>query len=267
MRWIGSRSRGLGRSRRGRAPPAPDAPWIYRASSCRAGRWPGRGLRHRARSPTGPGQWQHHRLRPQSGARGRHHARAASSACGRDSGSTTAGGPPAPTATAGRSTPRPTGPTATTSANPELHFRWAVARAARGGARARASRLPSHRARVEVRHDVRRPVRAAAAGIVGIDTGVYVPVIFYDPTLTVVSIPVHLWIQASSSRLAGAAVRAARRQPGRHARRIPARLRPGQHAQPIDRSAHLVPLPRHGPERGRALLGRRHRPRVPLRVS
>ena len=94
-----------------------------------------------------------------------------------------------------------------------------------------------------------------AAGIVRIDTGVYVPVIFYDPTLTVVSMPVHLWIQAST-RLARSAVRAARRQPGRQPRRIPAGLRPRLEPSPSRRSAHLVPLPRHGPQRGSAFLGR-----------
>jgi hypothetical protein len=31
-----------------------------------------------------------------------------------------------------------------------------------------------------------------------LDTGVYVPVLFYDPTQTLVSIPVHLWFQTSS---------------------------------------------------------------------
>lgn len=36
-------------------------------------------------------------------------------------------------------------------------------------------------------------------GALRIDTGLYVPVILYDPTRTVVSVPVHLWIQASRS--------------------------------------------------------------------
>jgi hypothetical protein len=31
-----------------------------------------------------------------------------------------------------------------------------------------------------------------------LDTGVYVPVLFYDPTRTLVSIPLHLWFQTSS---------------------------------------------------------------------
>lgn len=34
---------------------------------------------------------------------------------------------------------------------------------------------------------------------VRLDTGVYVPVVFYDPTLFAVSVPVHVWIQATPS--------------------------------------------------------------------
>jgi hypothetical protein len=31
-----------------------------------------------------------------------------------------------------------------------------------------------------------------------LDTGVYVPVLFYDPTITLVNIPIHLWFQTTS---------------------------------------------------------------------
>ena len=36
---------------------------------------------------------------------------------------------------------------------------------------------------------------ALRAGPIRFDTGLYVPIIFYDPTLTIVSIPLHMWIQ------------------------------------------------------------------------
>jgi hypothetical protein len=35
------------------------------------------------------------------------------------------------------------------------------------------------------------------AGSLRLDTGLYVPIIFADPTRTVVSVPFHLWIQAT----------------------------------------------------------------------
>jgi hypothetical protein len=38
---------------------------------------------------------------------------------------------------------------------------------------------------------------ALRAGALRLDTGVYVPVIFSDPTLTIISVPLHLWIQAT----------------------------------------------------------------------
>ncbi len=83
-------------------------------------------------------------------------------------------------------------------ANPELRFRWAVARAAGAelGLELRAYLPIEQGSRFGMMFAV--PVRLRAAGIVGIDTGIYVPVIFYDTTRTVVSIPVHLWFQASS---------------------------------------------------------------------
>ena len=34
-------------------------------------------------------------------------------------------------------------------------------------------------------------------GAVRIDTGVYVPLLFYDPTRDIISFPVHIWLQAS----------------------------------------------------------------------
>lgn len=80
--------------------------------------------------------------------------------------------------------------------NPELKFRWSVARsyAAELGVELRAY-LPIE-AGSHIGFMFALPV-ALRAGIVRFDTGVYVPVIFYDPTLTIVSVPLHIWIQAA----------------------------------------------------------------------
>src|SRR5205823_2478588 len=78
--------------------------------------------------------------------------------------------------------------------NPELHFRW---RAARGGNAELGLEL---RAYIPTENGSRfgmmfgLPI-ALRAGILRLDTGLYVPVLFYDPTRTVVSIPLHLWFQ------------------------------------------------------------------------
>jgi hypothetical protein len=82
-------------------------------------------------------------------------------------------------------------------ANPELRFRWSVARGtgAELGLELRAYLPIEAGSRFGLMFGL--PIRLRA-GIVRVDTGLYVPVIFYDPTLTIVSVPVHLWIQASS---------------------------------------------------------------------
>lgn len=82
-------------------------------------------------------------------------------------------------------------------ANPELHFRWAVARgpSAELGLELRAYLPIEEQSRFGLMFGL--PIRLRA-GILRIDTGLYVPVIFTDPTFTVVSVPLHLWIQASS---------------------------------------------------------------------
>ena len=69
-------------------------------------------------------------------------------------------------------------------ANPELHFRWAVARsyAAELGLELRAY-LPIEAGRASGSCSGCRI--ALRAGIVRFDTGLFVPIIFYDPTQTV----------------------------------------------------------------------------------
>ncbi len=81
-------------------------------------------------------------------------------------------------------------------ANPELHLRWAVARgsAAELGIELRAF-LPIE-ANSSFGLMFGLPV-VLRAGTIRLDTGLYVPVIFSDPTRTVVSVPIHLWIQAT----------------------------------------------------------------------
>jgi hypothetical protein len=81
-------------------------------------------------------------------------------------------------------------------ANPELRLRWSVARGANVllGLETRAYLPIAAGTRFGVMFDM--PV-AFRLGSVRIDTGLYVPIIFTPETTTVVSIPVHVWIQAS----------------------------------------------------------------------
>jgi hypothetical protein len=83
-------------------------------------------------------------------------------------------------------------------ANPEFHARWSVARgpSAELGVELRAI-LPieagSHFGMV-----IGLPI-ALRTGVLRLDTGLFVPVIFEHPTLTIISVPAHLWIQVSST--------------------------------------------------------------------
>ncbi|HEY6475981.1 MAG TPA: hypothetical protein VI456_05320 [Polyangia bacterium] len=83
-----------------------------------------------------------------------------------------------------------------TVANPEIHLRWAVARgsAAELGLEWRAY-LPVE-AGSSFGMMFAMPI-ALRAGSLRLDTGLYVPIIFGNPTQTVVSVPLHLWIQAT----------------------------------------------------------------------
>jgi hypothetical protein len=83
-------------------------------------------------------------------------------------------------------------------ANPELHLRWKLvhAWAVQLGLELRAYLPIEAGSRFGLMFGLPVTLRA---GPVRLDTGVYVPVLFYDPTRTVVSFPLHLWIQASST--------------------------------------------------------------------
>jgi hypothetical protein len=79
-------------------------------------------------------------------------------------------------------------------ANPELRLRWSMAR--------------SYAAELGLELRFYLPIEAGSrfgfmfglpialrAGPIRFDTGLYVPIIFYNPTQTIVSIPLHIWIQ------------------------------------------------------------------------
>ena len=82
--------------------------------------------------------------------------------------------------------------------NPELKFRWSMARsyAAELGLEFRMY-LPIE-AQSRFGFMIGLPI-ALRFGPVRFDTGLYVPIIFYNPTQTVVSIPLHVWIQPSAN--------------------------------------------------------------------
>jgi len=81
-------------------------------------------------------------------------------------------------------------------ANPELRMTWAVAQGSMVhlGLEGRVYLPIESGSRVGVMFAV--PLRLRL-GAVRIDTGVYVPILFYDPTQTAVSFPFHIWLQAS----------------------------------------------------------------------
>jgi hypothetical protein len=82
------------------------------------------------------------------------------------------------------------------ASNPELRFRWSVARgyAAELGLELRAYLPIETNSRFGFMFGL--PI-ALRAGPVRLDTGLYVPVIFYPQTWTAVSVPLHIWIQVA----------------------------------------------------------------------
>lgn len=99
--------------------------------------------------------------------------------------------------------------------NPELKFRWAVARsyAAELALELRAYLPTENGSRFGFM--VGLPVYLRA-GIVRFDTGLYVPIIFYDPTWTFVSVPLHIWIQAAPNFWLGPLLGLRFENPGSH---------------------------------------------------
>jgi hypothetical protein len=83
-----------------------------------------------------------------------------------------------------------------TVANPELHLEWVVAR---GPAVELGLELAAY---LPVETNSRFGMMFALplalhASNVRVDTGIYVPILFYDPTVSIVSIPIQLWFQAT----------------------------------------------------------------------
>jgi hypothetical protein len=82
-------------------------------------------------------------------------------------------------------------------ANPELRVRWAIARGTASLGLEGAAYIPVEtRSRFGVMVALPLSLRLAS---VRFDTGLFVPMLFYDDTITAVSIPLHVWIQASNS--------------------------------------------------------------------
>ena len=81
-------------------------------------------------------------------------------------------------------------------ANPELRMTWAVAQGSMVhlGLEGRVYLPIEQGTRAGVMFAV--PLRLRL-GAVRVDTGVYVPILFYDPTQTTISFPFHIWLQAS----------------------------------------------------------------------
>jgi hypothetical protein len=100
-------------------------------------------------------------------------------------------------------------------ANPELRMTWTVARGAipELGLEARAYLPFENGTYFGVMFGVPLALRL---GTVRIDTGLYVPIIFNPTTTTAVSIPVHLWIQASPTFWLGPLLGLRIESPGGH---------------------------------------------------
>lgn len=81
-------------------------------------------------------------------------------------------------------------------ANPELHLKWAVARgpAAELGLELAAYLPIEGGSRFGMMFALPLALHAAS---IRVDTGLYVPILFYDPTVSIISIPIDLWIQAT----------------------------------------------------------------------
>jgi hypothetical protein len=100
-------------------------------------------------------------------------------------------------------------------ANPELRFRWSLARsyASELGLELRAFLPIENGSRFGLMFGL--PI-ALRAGPIRFDTGLYVPVLFYDPTQTKVSVPLHIWVQVASNFWLGPLLGLRVENPGGH---------------------------------------------------
>ena len=101
------------------------------------------------------------------------------------------------------------------ASNPELRFRWSVARgyAAELGLELRAYLPIEATSRFGIMFGL--PI-ALRAGPVRFDTGLYVPILFYDPTRTAVSVPLHIWFQVAYNFWLGPLLGLRFESPGSH---------------------------------------------------
>jgi hypothetical protein len=83
-----------------------------------------------------------------------------------------------------------------TVANPEVHLTWSVARGRAGELGLEIAAYLPIESGTSFGMMFGLPI-ILRAGVLRIDTGVYVPVIFSNPTQTVFSVPLHFWIQAT----------------------------------------------------------------------
>ncbi len=83
-----------------------------------------------------------------------------------------------------------------TVANPELHLTWVVARgrAAELGLELAAYLPVENNSRFGMMFALPLALHASS---IRVDTGLYVPILFYNPTVSIISIPIDLWIQAT----------------------------------------------------------------------
>jgi hypothetical protein len=89
-----------------------------------------------------------------------------------------------------------------TLANPELSLRWALARSTAEVALDTRVYLPfADGSRVGVM--IGLPIAIHIGSVARLDTGIYVPIIFTHPVSSVISIPLHLWFQASNHLFLG----------------------------------------------------------------
>lgn len=83
-------------------------------------------------------------------------------------------------------------------ANPELYARWGIARGPNAALGFELRAILPFETGSRFGMVLGLPV-VLRTGILRIDTGIYVPILFYDPTVSALSVPFHLWIQASPS--------------------------------------------------------------------
>jgi hypothetical protein len=87
-------------------------------------------------------------------------------------------------------------------ANPELAIKWALLHGAAEIALDTRLYLPVEDG-TSVGIMIGLPIALHIGGTARLDTGIFVPIIFTDETQTVISFPLHLWIQASNQVVIG----------------------------------------------------------------